>query len=341
MELKVAVVGATGAVGREILKTLSERHFPAAQVVALASEGSVGKEVSFGEEAILKTQALSTYSFAGTHMAIFSAGGERSAKYAPIAVAAGTYVIDNSSYFRLNTDVPLVVPEINGTLLRKTTSACIIANPNCVATPLALVLKALMGIANIRRVVLSTYQSTSGKGRRAMDELFRQCKSIMVGDSLVREEFPKQIAFNLIPQIDSFQADGSTLEEWKISQETKKILEVDMGIAVTCVRVPVFIGHCMAVSIEFDSDVSVKNAHTALKKMPGISLVDNLRDELYATPVEIAGEDDVFVSRVRTDTSVPHGLMCWIASDNLRKGAALNAVQIAEQLLPLFRKTLA
>jgi aspartate-semialdehyde dehydrogenase len=230
-------------------------------------------------------------------------------------------------------DVPLVVLEVNGQNVHSSGSK-IIANPNCVAVPLVMVLKALEGLSSIERVVVSTYQSVSGKGRKAMDELFRQTKAIMVGDSIVKEEFPKQIAFNLFPHIDTFREDGITFEEWKVMEETQKILGKPIGISVTCVRVPVFIGHSLSVNITFKEAVSVKDAHSALKKMPGISVVDTPKEEVYATPIDCVGEDDVLISRVRIDPSVPHGLNVWIVSDNLRKGAALNAVQIAEKLLP-------
>jgi aspartate-semialdehyde dehydrogenase len=332
--VKVAVVGATGAVGREILKTLSERNFPAQQVVALASEQSSGKQVSFGDDKVLTIQPLVYYDFKGTDIALFSAGSQRSKEFASKAASSGCYVVDNSSYFRMHPDVPLIVPEVNECSLNSTGSK-IIANPNCVAVPLVMVLKALEGLSSIERVVVSTYQSVSGKGRKAMDELFRQTKAVMVGDSIVTEEFPKQIAFNLFPHIDTFREDGITAEEWKVMEETKKILGQPIPISVTCVRVPVFIGHSLSVNITFKEAIGAKNAHAALKKMPGISVVDNLKEERYATPLDCVGEDDVLVSRIRVDPSVPHGLNVWIVSDNLRKGAALNAVQIAEKLLPL------
>ncbi|OJV45633.1 MAG: aspartate-semialdehyde dehydrogenase [Alphaproteobacteria bacterium 43-37] len=332
--VKVAVVGATGAVGREMLKTLSERNFPAKQVVALASEQSSGKQVSFGEEKLLTIQPLTHYDFHGTDIALFSAGSQRSKEFAPKAAAAGCYVVDNSSYFRMHQDVTLIVPEVNGNNLQSTQSK-IIANPNCVAIPLVMVLKALESLASIERAVVSTYQSVSGKGRKAMDELFRQTKAVMVGDAIAKEEFPKQIAFNLFPHIDTFREDGITFEEWKVMEETQKMLGKPINLSVTCVRVPVFIGHSLSVNVVFKDEVSVKNAHSALKKMPGISVVDNPKEDLYATPIDCAGDDDVLVSRVRVDPSVPHGLNLWIVSDNLRKGAALNAVQIAEKLLSL------
>ena len=335
--LKIAVVGATGAVGRQVLQILAERDFPAHEVVALASDQSKGKQVSYGEDRVLDVQPLSAYSFKGTHIAFFAAGGKISQQYAPLAVQAGAYVIDKSSVFRMDPETPLVVPEINGSLLTNMPPH-IVANPNCVATPLTLALKALSTLSPLQRVVVSTYQSVSGKGRRAMDELFRQTKSIMVGETVTCEEFTKQIAFNLIPHIDHFDDEGHTGEETKVIQETQKILGLPhLPMAITCVRVPVFIGHSMAVNVAFEGPVTPASARQALKKMPGVTLMDNPQDQIYASPLDAAHEDNVLVSRVRTDPSIPHGLSFWLVGDNLRKGAALNAVQIAECLLPRLR----
>ena len=333
MKMKVAVVGATGAVGREVLQILAERNFPLEHVVALASDQSKGKKVSYGEHKVLDIEPLSTYDFTGTTIAFFAAGGAQSKKYVPLATQAGTYVIDKSSVFRMDQEVPLIVPEVNGSLALSAPRR-LIANPNCVATPLTLALKPLMDLAPLQRVVVATYQSVSGKGRRAMDELFRQTKGIMVGTNVVIEEFPKQIAFNLIPHIDSFLEDGSTGEETKVIQETQKILGLPhLPMAITCVRVPVFIGHSLAVHVAFEGPVTPAQARQALKKMPGVKVMDQPEEQIYATPLEAAGEDEVFVSRIRVDKSVPHGLSFWLVADNLRKGAALNAVQIAEGLL--------
>ena len=338
MGLKIAVVGATGAVGREVLQILAERQFPADQVVALASDQSKGKQISYGEHVVLEIQPLSAYDFKGTAIAFFAAGGAQSKKYASLAAEAGTYVIDKSSVFRMDKDVPLVVPEINGALALSAPRR-IIANPNCIATPLTLALKPLAALAPLQRVVVSTYQSVSGKGRRAMDELFRQTKGIMVGNDVVMEEFSKQIAFNLIPQIDDFYEDGSTGEETKVIQETQKILGLpNLPMAITCVRVPVFIGHSMAVNVAFEGPVTPAQARSALKKMPGVTVMDVPEEQVYATPLDAAGEDNVLVSRIRVDKSVSHGLSFWVVGDNLRKGAALNAVQIAESLLAGLQK---
>lgn len=331
-KINVAVIGATGAVGREVLATLAQREFPVGDVVALASERSVGREVSFGEDDILQVKDLESFEFSNTDIAFFAAGGTCSKKMVPLALEKGVYVIDKSSVFRMQKDVPLIVPEVNGDLLTPQTR--LIANPNCVATPLSLALKTLNALSPLRRVVLSTYQAVSGKGRKAMDELYNQTKAILVGTPLKKEEFPKQIAFNLIPHIDTFDADGHTGEETKVIQETRKILELpDLSMAITCVRVPVFIGHSMAVNVTFETPFSPQEARAALKSTPGLLLMDRPQEEGYATPLDCLGEDVVFVSRVRKDFSDPYGLSFWLVSDNLRKGAALNAVQIAEKLL--------
>jgi aspartate-semialdehyde dehydrogenase len=333
MGYKVAVVGATGAVGREMLQTLAEREFPVDEAVALASAKSKGREVSFGDETVLTVMDLDTYDFKGMDIALFSAGGSISAKYAPRAAKAGAVVIDNTSHFRMEKDVPLVVPEVNPQAIAGYTKRNIIANPNCSTIQMVVALKPLHDIARIKRVVVSTYQSVSGAGQSAMDELFNQTRSIYMNQPVVKEEFTKQIAFNVIPHIDVFMDDGSTKEEWKMRVETRKILDPDIEISATCVRVPVFIGHGEAIHVEFAKPITEKEARTALRNAPGIALVDHQQDEGYVTPAEAAGEDAVYVSRLRQDPSVKHGISFWCVSDNLRKGAALNSVQIAETLI--------
>lgn len=331
-KFKVAVVGATGAVGQEMLKTLAEREFPASDVFALASSRSAGGEVSFGEEEALKVQDLSKFDFKGIDICLSSAGAKISADFAPRAAAEGCVVIDNTSQFRMDPDVPLVVPEVNPTAIADYKKRNIIANPNCSTIQMVVALKPLHDLAQIKRVVVATYQSVSGAGREAMDELFTQTRAIFVNDPLVKEQFKKQIAFNVIPHIDVFMDDGSTKEEWKMVVETKKILDPKIKVSATCVRVPVFIGHSEAVNIEFEKPISAKEARAALKEAPGVVVIDHKHEEGFVTPVECAGEDAVFVSRIREDFSVENGLSMWIVSDNLRKGAALNAVQIAEIL---------
>ncbi len=333
MGFKVAVVGTTGNVGQEILKTLAEREFPVDETVALASSKSVGREVSFGEDEVLKVQALDDYDFEGTDIALFSPGSAVSAKHAPRAAAAGCVVIDNTSQFRMDPDVPLVVPEVNAGAIADYTKRNIIANPNCSTIQMVVALKPLHDVAGIKRVVVSTYQATSGAGREAMDELFTQTRGIFVNDLIVKEEFTKQIAFNVIPHIDVFMDDGATKEEWKMSVETRKILDPKIKVSATCVRVPVFIGHGEAVNLEFEDEMSEKQARALLRAAPGVSVVDHSTDEGYVTPEECAGEDMVYVSRIREDPTVENGLSLWVVSDNLRKGAALNAVQIAEVLV--------
>lgn len=333
MGYKVAVVGATGAVGREMLTTLAERDFPATEVVALASEKSAGTEVSYGEEKTLKVQNLATYDFKGTDIALFSAGGSISEKYAPIAAAAGCVAIDNSSHFRMDPDVPLIVPEVNADAVARYGKRNIIANPNCSTAQLVVALKPLHDLAKIKRVVVSTYQSVSGAGKEGMDELFTQTRAIYVNDPVENDKFTKQIAFNVIPHIDKFMDDGSTKEEWKMTGETKKILDPSIELVAMCVRVPVFIGHAEAVFIETEKPLSVEEARDAMNDFPGLVVVDHQADEGYVTPHECAGEDAVYVSRVRKDPTVKNGLIFWCVSDNLRKGAALNAVQIAETLV--------
>jgi len=338
MGYKVAVVGATGNVGREILQTLYERNFPADEVVALASERSVGRKVSFGENEPLEVFSLDEYDFAETDIALFSPGSKVSAVQAPRAAATGCIVIDNTSYFRMDPDIPLVVPEVNPGDIAKYTKRNIISNPNCSTIQLVVALKPLHDEFVVKRVVVSTYQSTSGAGKEAMDELFNQTRAIYVNDPVEKKHFNKQIAFNVIPQIDIFMDDGSTKEEWKMVSETKKILDSKIRLTATCVRVPVFIGHAEAVNLECERKITTKLAREALKKAKGVSLIDHRADEGYVTPVESAGEDMVYVSRVRDDPTVGNGLNLWVVSDNLRKGAALNAVQIAELLDRQFLK---
>ncbi len=332
MGYKVAVVGATGNVGREMLQTLYERDFPADEVVALASERSVGREVSFGERTPLSVLSLVDYDFTGTDIALFSPGSAVSAKFAPKAAAAGCIVIDNSSQFRMDPDVPLVVPEVNADAIAGYTKRNIIANPNCSTIQMVVALKPLHDAFGIKRVVVATYQSTSGSGKDAMDELFNQTRSVYVNDPIEKKIFTKQIAFNVIPHIDAFMDDGSTKEEWKMVVETKKILDPKIKLTATCVRVPVFIGHAEAINMEFERAVSTKDARAVLKAAEGVSLIDHRTDEGYVTPVEAAGEDMVYVSRVREDPTIDNGLNIWVVSDNLRKGAALNTIQIAEFL---------
>jgi aspartate-semialdehyde dehydrogenase len=333
MGYKVAVVGATGNVGREILTTLAEREFPADEVTAVASERSAGAEVSFGEDDVLRVQDLSRFDFSTVDIALFSAGSKISSEVAPRAARAGAVVIDNSSHFRMDPDVPLVVPEVNPDALPGYARKHIIANPNCSTIQLVMALKPLQDVAPINRVVVATYQSTSGAGREAMDELFTQTRAIYVNDQMNREHFTKQIAFNVIPHIDSFMEDGTTREEWKMMVETKKILDPRIRLHATCVRVPVFIGHAEAVNVEFDTPIDEEEAREALRAAEGITLFDHRMDEGYVTPAEVAGEDAVYVSRLRTDPTVENGLSFWVVADNLRKGAALNAVQIAEKLV--------
>ncbi len=332
MGFKVAVVGATGVVGHEILNILAERNFPVSEVYALASERSAGGEVSFGDKKVLKVQDLDRFDFKGVDIGLFSPGAKVSAVHAPRAATAGTVVIDNTSQFRMDPDVPLVVSEVNPQAIAQYKKRGIIANPNCSTMQMLVALKPLHDIARIRRVVVATYQSVSGAGREAMDELFSQTRGIYVNDPPKKEHFTKQIAFNVIPHIDVFMDDGSTKEEWKMAVETRKILDPDIAVTATCVRVPVFIGHAEAINVEFERPITESEARAALKAAPGISVVDHRADEGYVTPQESAGEDSVYVSRIRKDPTVPYGLNLWVVADNLRKGAALNAVQIAEIL---------
>jgi aspartate-semialdehyde dehydrogenase len=329
---KIAVAGATGNVGREMLQTLWERDFPAREVVALASSRSVGREVSYGEDKTLKVRNLETYDFSDTDIALFSAGSKPSEVHGARAAEQGCVVIDNSSFWRMHEDVPLVVPEVNPEAIADYTRRNIIANPNCSTIQMVVALKPLHDAAGIKRVVVSTYQSTSGAGKAAMDELFNQTKGIYVNDPVRKEHFSKQIAFNVIPQIDVFMDGGITKEEWKMMVETQKILDPAIAVSATCVRVPTFIGHGEAVNIEFEEPLSAKKARAILREAPGVSVIDHAADEGYVTPAECAGEDPVFVSRIREDMTVDNGLNIWVVADNLRKGAALNAVQITEEL---------
>jgi aspartate-semialdehyde dehydrogenase len=333
MGYRVAVVGATGNVGRELLQILAERKFPVDEVVALASARSAGSEVSFGEDEILKVRSLDSFDFKGTDYVLSSAGAKISADFASRATAAGAVIIDNTSHFRMDPDVPLVVPEVNAAALAGYSRKNIVANPNCSTIQMVVALKPLHDLARITRVVVSTYQSVSGAGKEAMDELFTQTRGIYVNDPMTREQFHKQIAFNVIPHIDVFMDDGMTKEEWKMMVETKKILDPSIKVTATCVRVPVFIGHAEAVNVQFERPVTAEQARAALRKAPGVTLIDHRTEDGFVTPAECVGEDAVFVSRIREDQTVENGLNLWVVSDNIRKGAALNAVQIAERLV--------
>ena len=333
MGYRVAVVGATGAVGRELIKTLAERRFPVTEVAALASGRSTGAEISFGEKTVLKVQNLETFDFRGWDIGLFSPGASVSAVHAPRAAATGCVVIDNTSHFRMEPDVPLAVPEVNPHHLARFARRNIIANPNCSTIQMVVALKPLHDRFTVKRVVVSTYQSVSGAGKEAMDELFTHTKALFVNDAIKPEQFTKEISFNVIPQIDRFMDDGSTKEEWKMAVETRKILDPDIQVVATCVRVPVFIGHGEAVTVEFARPITVAEARAALRDAPGVTVVDTREDGGYITPAECVGEDAVFVSRIRKDPTVANGLSFWCVSDNLRKGAALNAIQIAETLV--------
>jgi aspartate-semialdehyde dehydrogenase len=331
MSYKVAIVGATGNVGREMLNVLAERQFPVSEVVALASTRSIGTEISFGDKT-LKVKALDYYDFKGTDICLMSAGGKISKEWSPKIAAQGCIVIDNSSAWRMDRDVPLVVPEVNAAALDGIKKG-IIANPNCSTAQLVVALKPLHDVAKIKRLVVSTYQSVSGAGKEAMDELFTQTRAVFVADPIEKGKFTKQIAFNVIPHIGDFMDSGYTNEEFKMMVEVQKILDPDIQTTVTCVRVPVFVGHSEAVTIEFEKPLTASDARNILRQAPGVLVVDKREDEGYITPVECAGEDATYVSRIRRDPTVEHGLSMWIVSDNLRKGAALNAVQIAECLI--------
>ena len=333
MGYRVAVVGATGNVGREILEILAERAFPVDEVVALASERSIGKEVSFGDTEILKVRNLADFDFRNTDIVLSSPGASVSKVHSPRAAAAGAVVIDNTSYFRMDPDVPLVVPEVNEEAIAGYAKKNIIANPNCSTIQMVVALKPLHDIARIRRVVVSTYQSVSGAGKAGMDVLFNETKRIYMNELIQPDKFTKQIAFNVIPHIDVFMDDGSTKEEWKMMVETKKILDPNIAVVATCVRVPVFVGHAESINVEFESPISAEEARDALREALGVVVIDERDDGGYVTPKESTGEDAVFVSRIREDPTVEHGLSMWVVSDNLRKGAALNTVQIAESLI--------
>ena len=332
MGFKVAVAGATGNVGREMLGILEERGFPADEVVALASRRSVGQEVSYGDRT-LKVRALETYDFSDTDICLMSAGGNVSKEWSPKIGRQGCVVIDNSSAFRTDADVPLIVPEVNPDAIDGFTRKNIIANPNCSTAQMLVALKPLHDAATIKRVVVSTYQSVSGAGKEGMDELFTQTRAVFVADPVEAKKFTKRIAFNVIPHIDVFLDDGSTKEEWKMVAETKKMLDPKIKVTATCVRVPVFIGHSEAVNLEFEKPISADEARDILREAPGCLVIDKREDGGYITPIESAGEDATYISRIREDPTIDNGLNIWIVSDNLRKGAALNAVQIAELLI--------
>ena len=333
MTYNIAVVGATGADGRELLQTLSERNFPLNNIYALASKSSIGREVSFGDDKILKVLSLEDFDFEKVDIALFSAGSDIAKKYGPVVGKTGCIVIDNSSCFRMDDEVPLIVPEVNPDAINSFKKRNIIANPNCSTIQLVVALKPIHDHFKVSRVVVSTYQAVSGAGKPAMDELFNQTKGVFVHDQATPEQFTKKIAFNVIPHIDTFMDDGFTKEEWKMRVETKKILDNNIDLVAHCVRVPVFIGHSEAVFLECEKDISVTKVRNLLRDADGITVIDHRADEGYVTPVEVAGEDDIYISRIRKDPSVKNGLIFWCVGDNLRKGAALNTVQIAELLV--------
>jgi len=332
MGYKVAVVGATGNVGREILNILAERHFPIDKIVALASRRSLGTELSFGDQ-ILSTKDLEQFDFSGWDIALFAVGSEATKLHAPRAAKAGCVVIDNSSLYRYDPDVPLIVPEVNADAIFGYSKKNIIANPNCSTAQMVVALKPLHDRATIKRVVVSTYQSVSGSGKEAIDELWNQTKGMYVpGQEVAPKVYPKQIAFNVIPHIDVFMEDGTTKEEWKMAAETKKIIDPKIKVTATCVRVPVFVGHSEAINIEFEEFLDEDEARDILREAPGLMVIDKREDGGYVSPVECVGDFATFVSRIRQDSTLENGLNLWCVSDNLRKGAALNAVQIAEVL---------
>lgn len=332
MSYKVVVVGATGNVGREMLNILSEREFPIAEIAALASRRSIGTEISFGDKTI-KTQDLDTFDFTGWDMALFAVGSEATKTYAPKAAAAGCVVIDNSSLYRYDPQIPLIVPEVNPETIHEYKNKNIIANPNCSTAQMVVALKPLHDRAKIKRVVVSTYQSVSGAGKEGIDELWDQTKAVYnPTDDKPPVKFTKQIAFNVIPHIDVFMEDGSTKEEWKMVAETKKIVDPSIKVTATCVRVPVFVGHSEAVNIEFEDFLDEDEARDILREAPGIMVIDKREDGGYVSPVECVGDFATFISRIRQDSTIENGLNLWCVSDNLRKGAALNTVQIAELL---------
>ncbi len=332
MGYKIAIVGATGNVGREMLSILDERGFPADEVVALASRRSQGTEISFGDKT-LRVQALENYDFTGTDIVLMSAGGAISKEWSPKIGAKGCVVIDNSSAWRYDPDVPLIVPEVNPDAVAGFAKKNIIANPNCSTAQLVVALKPLHDHATIKRVVVSTYQSVSGAGKEGADELFTQTRAVFVSDPIETSKFTKRIAFNAIPHIDVFMDDGSTKEEWKIVAETKKMIDKSIKVTATAVRVPVFVSHSEAVNIEFENEISADEARNILREAPGCLVVDKREDGGYITPYEAAGEDATYISRIREDSTIENGLNMWVVSDNLRKGAALNSVQIAELLI--------
>jgi len=332
MGFKVAIVGATGNVGREMLNILEERGFPADEIVALASRRSQGTEVSYGDKT-LKVKAMDSYDFSDTDICLMSAGGTISKEWSPKIAAQGCVVIDNSSAWRYDSDVPLIVPEVNPEAIEGFRKKNIIANPNCSTAQLVVALKPLHDAATIKRVVVSTYQSVSGAGKKGMDELFEQSRAVFVADPISTKKFTKRIAFNVIPHIDSFMEDGYTKEEWKVVAETKKMLDPKIKLTATAVRVPVFIGHSEAVNIEFENPISPEEARELLREAPGCQVIDKHEDGGYITPYEAAGEDATYISRIREDITVENGLAMWVVADNLRKGAALNTIQIAELLI--------
>ncbi|MGE3364236.1 MAG: aspartate-semialdehyde dehydrogenase [Rhizobiaceae bacterium] len=332
MGFKVAIVGATGNVGREMLNILEERGFPADEIVPLASRRSLGQEVSYGDRT-LKVKALDTYDFSDTDICLMSAGGNISKEWSPKIGKQGCIVIDNSSAWRYDADVPLIVPEVNPDAIEGFTKRNIIANPNCSTAQMLVALKPLHDAATIKRIVVSTYQSVSGAGKEGMDELFTQTRAVFVADQVENKKFTKRIAFNVIPHIDVFMEDGTTKEEWKMVAETKKMLDPKIKVTATCVRVPVFIGHSEAINIEFERPITADEARDILDEAPGCVVIDRREDGGYITPLESAGEDATYISRIREDSTIDNGLNIWVVSDNLRKGAALNAVQIAELMI--------
>lgn len=336
MGYKVAIVGATGNVGKQMLSILAERNFPADEVFAVASKNSEGKEVSFGDTKTLIVQALDDFDFSGVDIVLSSPGSSISKEFAPLAAEAGAVVIDNTSCFRMDEDVPLVVPEVNPEALSGYKNRNIIANPNCSTIQMVVALKPLHDRATIKRVTGATYQSVSGSGKAAMDELYEQTKRTYAYEELEPEQFTKRIAFNAIPHIDVFMDDGATKEEWKMVVETKKILDPNIDVHMTCVRVPIFVGHGEALNIEFESPIEADEAREILSEAPGCAVIDRREDGGYITPIEAVGEDGVYISRIRKDSTVENGLSMWVVSDNVRKGAALNTIQIAEELINNF-----
>ena len=332
MSFKIAIAGATGNVGREMLNILEERNFPASEIIPLASSRSVGREVAYGDK-MLKVQNLENYDFSDTDICLMSAGGDVSKKMSPKIASKGCVVIDNSSAWRYDIEVPLIVPEVNPEAIEGFRKKNIIANPNCSTAQLVLALKPLHDKANIKRIVVSTYQSVSGAGKDGMDELFRQSRAVFVADPVESQVFTKRIAFNVIPHIDDFMEDGYTKEEWKVLAETKKMLDKKIKVTCTAVRVPVFIGHAESVNIEFENEITADEARDILREAPGCLVIDKHEDGGYITPYECAGDDATYISRIREDATVENGLNIWIVSDNLRKGAALNTIQIAELLI--------